>query len=97
MNYRGARNWPPAWTRLRGGENRRPKGEVGILREVVQPVIDFSPANKFFIVMEFEGAMYIGCLIFEDIAFCNHVEILLRAHYGSSIESIGSLDVSYTL
>jgi hypothetical protein len=38
-----------------------------------------------------------GSLLFEDPTFCLQVERLLRAHCGRSIESIGSLDVSYTL
>src|SRR5213593_1335425 len=29
MSRRGARNWPPVWTWIGGGENKRPKGEVG--------------------------------------------------------------------
>jgi hypothetical protein len=27
MHYRGVRNWPPAWTRLRGGVDRQPKAK----------------------------------------------------------------------
>ena len=97
MQYRGVRNWPPVWSRLRGGKDLRPKGEVGVLREILRPAVDFAPANKFFIVMEFEGTSYMGCVVFEDVTFCNQVEILLRAHCGRAIEFIGGLDVSYTL
>ncbi|HKA33946.1 MAG TPA: hypothetical protein VKH64_12075 [Candidatus Binatia bacterium] len=97
MNYRGVRNWPPVWSRLRGAGDRHPKGEVGILREVRWPAITVPPANKLFIVMEFDNTVYMGCLLFEDPAFCAHVEMLLRAHCGSSIEHIGGLDVSHTL
>lgn len=97
MQYRGVRNWPPVWSRLRGASDLQPKGEVGMLREIHRPAVDFSPPNKFFIVMEFEGTSYMGCVVFENVAFCNQVETLLRAHCGCSIEHIGGLDLSYTL
>ncbi|HEY1267235.1 MAG TPA: hypothetical protein VGH16_08265 [Candidatus Binatia bacterium] len=91
------RNWPPAWTRIRGEDDHRPKGEVGVLREVRWPPIQLRPFDRFFMVMEFERSFYMGCLLFEDPAFCIQIDRLLRARCGSSIESIGSLDVSYTL
>jgi hypothetical protein len=97
MHYRGVRNWPPAWTRIRGSEDRHLKGEVGTLREVRWPPVDPEPFDRFFLIVEFEGAFYMGCLLFEDRTFCRQVESLLRANYGRSIESIGSLNVSYTL
>ena len=97
MNYRGVRNWPPVWTRLRGAEHRHPKGEVGTLREVRWPPIEVQPFDRIFLVIDFEGSFYMGCLLFEDPAFCIQVERLLRAHCGRSLEYIGALDVSCTL
>ena len=44
--YHGMHTWPPVWTWIDGGDNKRPRGEVGILKRVekshVLPVIDAS-------------------------------------------------------
>jgi hypothetical protein len=77
--------------------DRHPKGEIGTLRELRLPPIQLRPLDRVFLVIEFEGSFYMGSLLFEDPTFCLQVERLLRAHCGRSIESIGSLDVSYTL
>jgi hypothetical protein len=34
MSYRGSRSWPPAWVWIDGREDKRSKGEFGILRSV---------------------------------------------------------------
>jgi hypothetical protein len=97
MMYRGMRNWPPVWTRIRGHEEKHPQGEVGILREVRWPPIQVRPFNKLFLVVDFEHAVYMGCLLFDDAAFCHEIERLLRDYCGCSIECVGGLDISHTL
>jgi hypothetical protein len=65
MSYRGLSNWPPVWTRIRGGENKHPNGEVGILREVLWSTIQLRPRDSFFLGVEYGGTVYMGCLLFD--------------------------------
>jgi hypothetical protein len=97
MSYRRLSNWPPVWTRIRGGEDKHPKGEVGIAREIIWSPIQSHPRDRFFIVIEYERTVYMGCLLFDDAAFCLEMQQLLRDYCGCSIEYIGGLDVSHTL
>jgi len=94
MSYRGLRNWPPAWTWIGGKENTHPKGEVGILKELLVPAVD--PPNRCFLIMEHKEAAYIGCLLFEDRSFCRQISNLLKNYYGYPIQYIGSLDLAYS-
>lgn len=70
------------------------KGEVGILRYVhgKDPI-----SNKCFLVIEHDKEHYVGCLIFDDVAFCSQISRLLRDQIGHSVREIGDLDLSYTL
>ena len=34
FSYHGMHSWPPVWTWMGGGDDKRPRGEVGILRRV---------------------------------------------------------------
>lgn len=97
MSYKGNRNWPPVWTRIRGREDKHPKGEVGILEEVRWSPMQLRPFDRFFLVIDFERAVYMGCLLFDDAAFCLGMQRLLRDYCGCSMESIGGLDISHTL
>ena len=97
MSYRRIRNWPPAWTRLRGCEDKHPKGEVGTLREVRWSPIQLHPLDRFFLVIDHQKTVYMGCLLFENAAFCLEIQRVLRDHCGYSIEYIGGLDISRTL
>jgi len=97
MSYKGLSNWPPVWTRIRGGANQHPNGEVGILREILWSPIQLRPRERFFLVVEYEGTVYMGCLLFDDAAFCLEMQQLLRDYCGCSIASVGALDVGYTL
>jgi hypothetical protein len=97
MSFRTSPNWPPAWSRIRGGVDRHPQGEVGILREIVWSPIQVRPLDRFFLVIEYEGTIYMGCLLFDDAAFCLAIQRLLRGHAGCTIEHIGGLDVDHTL
>ena len=95
LSHRGIRSWPPVWHCLGDGKDRHPKGEVGILKEVKVPAT--SPLNRCFLVIEYLGTPYMGCLLSEDASFSIFLARFLSDHYNQSIESIGGLDVSHVL
>ena len=95
MSRRGIRNWPPVWTWIGGEENKRPKGEVGVLSDVKLSTIE--PCDRCFLTIEYEGSGYMGSLLFDDSSFCDGIFTLLRTQVHRSIEYIGGLDLSYTL
>ena len=95
MGYHGVKNWPPIWTWRGDGEDARPRGEVGILNDVF--LSNVEPRSRIYLIMEHEGAEYIGCLLFEDSGFCKQMCELLNRYRGSTIAEIGSLDVSHLL
>jgi len=94
MTYRRRPNWPPVWL-CTDGYDQHPKGEVGTLKAVFRS--DLQPPNRCFLLISHEGSEYLGCLLFDDEAFCNQVMKLLKAHCNRSIAEIGSVEVSYTL
>jgi hypothetical protein len=93
MNYRGLRNWPPTWTWRGGGENSRPKGEVGILKDVL--LSNVEPNSRLFLIMEHEDQEYIGCLLFSDETVCGQICGVLKDECGHTLEEIGSLDLGH--
>ena len=44
--------------------------------------------------MEHMGAEYIGCLSFENSAFCSEIYRVLRDHCGNPIHEIGEVDIT---
>ena len=92
MSCVGLRNWPPAWLWRDGSEDTRPAGEVGFLRHVI--LSDIDPPKRCFLVMEHMGAEYIGCLSFENSAFCSEIYRVLRDHCGNPIHEIGEVDIT---
>jgi hypothetical protein len=94
MRYHGLSNWPPAWNWIGGLENGRPKGEIGILKSV--ELSHVLPANRCFLSIDHEGSLYMGCLLFDDVAFCRQITEILQSYCNRSISDIGSLDVSFT-
>jgi hypothetical protein len=103
MKYRGIANWPPTWSKRRGGVDlfRRNTfkdvlhGEIGMLKEVIPSQID--PRTRIFLVMDLEGNSYMGTLLFGDAAFGLHITAVLRGQLGKLIKEIGDLELSYTL
>jgi hypothetical protein len=95
MSFKGLRSWPPAWIWCYGGENIHPRGEVGVLREIVQSRI--QPDDRWFLYINHEGATYIGFLLIDDPAFFTHIVKLLQDYLHHPIAEVGSLDLSYTL
>jgi hypothetical protein len=47
--------------------------------------------------MKHEGSSYMGCLLFDDPAFCRHIAKLLDSSRNRPIAEIGSIDLSHSL
>jgi hypothetical protein len=97
MSYGRIPNWPPIWV-WRSGHRRekiQPYTEIGTLEKVWRA--HSKPESTLFLIIEYEGNEYTGCLLFKDRAFCTQIYDLLGDHIGDSIRDIGSLDVSHTL
>jgi hypothetical protein len=95
MRYHGLSNWPPGWGWIGGLDNKRPIGEIGILKSVEPSHV--LPANRCFLTIDHEGSLYIGCLIFDDEMLCGQISKLLQGYLNRPIAEIGSLDLSHTL
>ena len=52
FSYHGMHSWPPVWTWMGGGNNKRPPGEVGILRRVEKSNV--LPADRCFLSIDYE-------------------------------------------
>lgn len=72
MSRNGVRNWPPVWMWIDGQQVGRPQGEIGILTKVTQSNV--QPADRCFLHIDHEGSTYVGCLLFDDDAFCSQIE-----------------------
>jgi hypothetical protein len=94
MSYHGVRNWPPAWTWIDGAEDKHPKGEIGILRMVL--LSKTRPADRCILLIRYEDSCYLGCLLFENQAFCQMTSVLQES-CNRPISEIGDLDLSHTL
>jgi hypothetical protein len=95
MKYRGVSNWPPTWAALhQSAEHRSLRGEIGILKYALWHE---KLPGKCFLIIEHEMAGYMGCLIFDDTAFCRQIHALLQRHINRSISDIGALNLTDTL
>jgi hypothetical protein len=94
MTFKGVRSWPPVWIWTGGAKNKRPRGEVGTLQEVL--LSNMNPTERCFLYISHEGSSYIGSLLIEDKAFCSQVVKLLRNSCNRSIAAIGSMDLAHT-
>jgi hypothetical protein len=95
MSRYGVPNRPPVWTWVDGLENKFPKGEVGILKWV--GLSGLQPPDRCYLYIEHEGSTYLGCLLFDDHAFCRYVAKLLESYGNRPIAEIGSIDLAHTL
>ena len=95
LSYRGIPSWPPVWLWTAVQEDKKPIGEVGTLSEVRLSLIE--PPNKCFLLIDHDEAVYMGCLLINDLAFCAQIAQLLQGYYGYSIRDIGDIDLSRTL
>jgi hypothetical protein len=94
VSYKGVPSWPPRWIWIDGPEDKRPKGEFGILKTVL---LSKHWVNRCFLLIFHEESSYMGCLLFDDYVFCGQITKLLEAHCNRRIVDIGSLDLSHTL
>ena len=103
MSYHGRPNWPPVWLWIGKGKPKYPQGELGRLKKVEVSVLDPNrrenprPHNRIFLSMEYLGARYLGCLLFEDAATCQRIGAILAKHRGKSLHTIGDIDLSRLL
>lgn len=103
MSYKGQRNWPPAWMWIGKGRNKYPHGEVGILKSVKICVADpddpgsVIPYNRLYLTMDYLGARYMGCVLFDDAATCRQIGKILSRQRGRRMQSIGGLELSHLL
>ena len=95
MSRCGVPNWPPVWTWVDGPENKFPKGEVGIFRWVALSGID--PPDRCYLYIDHEESSYMGCLLFDNYAFCRYIAKLLDSYCNRPIAEIGSIDLAHTL
>jgi hypothetical protein len=95
MSYHRVTNWPPVWAWMEGVENKRPRGEIGILKKV--SLTQIRPAKQCYLYIEHEGSLYIGCLLFDDEIFCSQIVELLRDYLNRPVADIGSIDFEHTL
>jgi hypothetical protein len=96
MSYRGLGNWPPVWTWRGGkGENKRPQGEIGVLRDVLSSQV--QPSSRIYLIMQCEGEEYMGCVLFNDSAFCSQICELLKRNCGKPLSEIGSLEIGHLI
>jgi hypothetical protein len=95
MSYRGICNWPPVWTKgSNESEKKTIKSEIGILKYVH---FNRLPANKCYLVIEYQDEHFIGTLIFSDAWFCAQIAEFLRHHVGRTIKEIGDLEIGSIL
>src|SRR5262249_12873290 len=73
LSYRGIPSRPPVWTWIEGQEDKKPKGEIGTLTEVILSVIE--PPNRCYLVIRHEGSAYMGCLFINDLRFCAQITL----------------------
>ncbi len=88
----GILNWPPIWVWTGGEKNERPRGEVGVLIEVIPSSLD---CRRLFLTIEYNDSEYMGCLLFDDVTFCRRIYHLLKGSYRHSILEVGELDISH--
>ena len=93
LSYRGYSMWPPIWVGIGGTTGHHPQGEVGRLKEV--RYYETRPC-RLFLAMDYGGALYTGCLLFDDNESCQRVVEVLRCCYDMFIRDIGGLDLPTT-
>src|SRR5215831_13751540 len=93
MSCYGIPSWPPTWMLLKGWGPSRLTGEIGILTGI--RVNDLPSTCRCFLYMEHEGSIYLGCLLFHDVAFSQQITSVLQCYCNRPIAEIGSLDLRY--
>lgn len=92
VSYRGHHTWPPVWVcRVGQSKDRTPQGEIGLLKKVLY---EPDSRGKIFLVIDYQEAEYVGCMLFDSRLFCEQVAERLLGRQGMSIEALGSLDIA---
>jgi hypothetical protein len=97
MSFRGRHSWPPVWLCIGGRAEKNLEGEVGLLKAVRWASRTPSLADRCFLIVEHEDAMYIGCILFDDGTFGQQVFRELQKHIGQPIRHIGGLKLATPL
>src|SRR5688500_11074560 len=92
VSYREVPSWPPIWLWRGGKKLAHPYGEVGILKEVMLSTI--QSCSMCFLIMEHQGAEYLGILKFGDSSFCRAIHDLLERHCSKPIREVADIDLS---
>ena len=72
-----------------------PVATTPMLREVI--LSEIEPPDRCFMIMQHMGVEYIGCLLFENFAFCHKIYEVLGEYCGNPIHEIGDIELSYAL
>lgn len=85
------------WVRLGSVKGKAPKtlgGEIGILNHVRSYP---DRPGRIYLTIDHEGAVYVGCLFFDDERFCEYMAEHLRQCYSMSIDAVGSSEIIATV
>jgi hypothetical protein len=93
MSRYGVPNWPPVWIRIDGQRGKGLQGEIGILEAVLPSKI--KPEDRCHLLISHQGSEYLGCLLFNDRAFCRHITGVLHFCRNRPTAEIGSIDLCY--
>ena len=93
MSCYGIPSWPPTWMLLKGTGASRLTGEIGILKGI--RANDLPSTRRCFLYMQHEESSYLGCLLFNDIAFSRRITAILQCYCERPIAEIGGLDISH--
>jgi hypothetical protein len=94
VSYRGRHTWPPIWVcKVGASKERTPQGEVGLLKKVLY---EPDSQGRIFLIIDYEQAEYVGCVLFDSKLFCEQVAQRLLGYQGMSIKALGSLDIAPT-
>jgi hypothetical protein len=88
MSHKGLRNWPPSF--LAFNHEDRLAGELGILRHVMA---DQTDMNRVFLLTEYDGLGYVGCVQFDDKEFCSRIATVFRNSIGKPLKEIGEFEI----
>jgi hypothetical protein len=94
LHYRGLPSWPPYWVWTGGLGDKRPKGEVGVLRRVAEFYTQQS--NRCFLFIDYQESSYGGVLTVNNHDLCTKIVRFLQAHYNRPIVEIGGLELPHT-
>jgi hypothetical protein len=70
-------------------------GEIGRLTRI--RISDLPSTRRCFLHMQHEQSSYIGCLLFDEAAFCQQITEILQSCCNRPIAEIGSIDLAHIL